>query len=214
MENIAQYLIYLAFFSGLLPITSALLNYRSLNKTLKIAGLFFTISAVFDLAGYLVRFLHIRNNVPIYHFYNLFYIVFIGTIYYRSFEKISLKNSSLSLFVIVFVVIVFDMIKNGIQHYPSFSNTALGICLIPIALIYFYELLNRQELIYIESNAMFWINAGILIYFSINIFLFMLHNSFKDRESRISYYMIQSITNIITNIFFTIGLFCKTRKVA
>lgn len=209
MENIAQYLIYLAFFSSLLPITTGIFYYKTLNKTLKIALLFFIVSACFDLIGYLIRFIDIRNNSPLFHFYNLFFIVFFGIIYWRSFERKILQKLTLLLLSITFIVIVTNMVIHGINGYPSFSNTVLSICFIPIALIYFYELLNRQHFAHIESDAMFWFNSGILFYFSINLFLFMLHNNFADRETRISTYMIQSVTSFITNVAFAIGLLCK-----
>jgi len=35
-----------------------------------------------------------------------------------------------------------------------------------------------------------------------------------NRISQPSYYMIHSVTNIIANLFFAIGLFCKPQKIA
>ena len=99
----------------------------------------------------------------------------------------------------------------GIWKYPSVSNTVLCVLLIIFSLIYFYEFLSRQEFTYIEKQGMFWINSGVLFYFAINIFLFMLYNDIKPTQ-RNDYYMMQSVTNIIANLLFSVGLLCKPQK--
>ncbi|HVV55549.1 MAG TPA: hypothetical protein VHC47_09505, partial [Mucilaginibacter sp.] len=96
--------------------------------------------------------------------------------------------------------------------YPSESNTASGVAFIILALFYFYQLLNRQEFVHIEKQGLFWFNAGVLFYFSINIFLFMLFNKIPEKD-RPSYYMINNITNIIANLLYTTGLLCRPQKI-
>jgi len=80
-----------------------------------------------------------------------------------------------------------------------------------LSLIYFYQLLSRQEFMYIEKQGLFWINSGVLFYYSITIFLFMLYNRING-EHRAYYYMMQSVTNIISNLLFSVGLLCKPQN--
>ena len=112
-----------------------------------------------------------------------------------------------SLAAMIFNVIFIE----GMSIYPSVSNTVLCIFLILLSLVYFYQLLTRQEFTYIEKQGMFWINSGVLFYYAINIFLFMLFNKISDADKP-NYYMMQWVTNIIANLLFSIGLLCKPQK--
>jgi len=112
-----------------------------------------------------------------------------------------------SLAAMIFNVIFIE----GMSIYPSVSNTVLCIFLILLSLVYFYQLLTRQEFTYIEKQGMFWINSGVLFYYAINIFLFMLFNKISNADKP-NYYMMQWVTNIIANLLFSIGLLCKPQK--
>ncbi len=101
--------------------------------------------------------------------------------------------------------------NNNIYEYPTVSNTSLSISLIILSLIYFYQLLNPLKYVEIEKQGLFWINAGVLFYSSVNIFLFMLLTQIPV-DDRPNYYIINSITNIIANILFSVGLLCKPQK--
>jgi len=85
------------------------------------------------------------------------------------------------------------------------------VLLICFSLAYFFQLLSRQEFVHIEKQGLFWINAGVLFYFSINIFLFMLFKRMITAHQE-GYYMINNITNIIANILYSVGLLCKPQK--
>jgi hypothetical protein len=101
--------------------------------------------------------------------------------------------------------------NSNIYDYPTVSNTSLSVSLIILSLIYFYQLLNPLKFIDIEKQGLFWINAGVLVYSSINIFLFMILSQIPI-EDRHNYYIINSISNIIANILFSVGLLCKPQK--
>jgi hypothetical protein len=65
----------------------------------------------------------------------------------------------------------------------------------------------------IEKQGLFWINAGVLFYSSVNIFLFMILTQIPVDVQK-NYLVINSITNIIANILFSVGLLCKPQKTA
>jgi len=70
----------------------------------------------------------------------------------------------------VLVLIVSTIFFEGFMDYPSIANTVLSLIAIVFSLLYFYQLLNRQEFVHIEKQGLFWINAGVLLYFATNIF--------------------------------------------
>jgi hypothetical protein len=213
--SIALLLVYITVASEFLPLLAALYNYRRLDQVLKLMALFCLLSVIPDLAGIINLFLKARyNNLFLMHLYDLMAVVFFTLIYYHAFYKPVLKKITLILGGITLLIMISNEIFiESIWMYPSVSNTILCLLCIPLSLIYFYEILSRQEFVHIEKQGMFWINAGVLIYFSINIFLFMLYNKIGSTEMH-NYYMMQSVSNIVANLLYSVGLLCKPQKTA
>ena len=197
--------------SGLLPVIAFLYNYRRLDKILKIVGAYFIIAAIFDAILRFCPYLGVQNNLPIVHIFVIVNIAFFGLIYYKAFFNREIKI--LTLILIIGALIIAIYFTKNLRSYPSESNTASSIVFIILSLIYFYQLLNRQEFIHIEKQGLFWFNAGVLFYFSINIFLFMLFDKIPVDEQP-SYFIINNITNIIANLLYTTGLLCQPQKTA
>ncbi|MDP9081260.1 MAG: hypothetical protein M3O71_27925 [Bacteroidota bacterium] len=203
---------YLSIVSGVLPVIAALYNYRHLNNVLKIAALFFLISTMFDWGDEIASHYHVTNNFPAIHAYIIISLLFYTIIYYKAFSALLLKRVVFILGSVgMLVLIVSTSFFEGFMDYPSIANTVLCVVLIVFSLIYFYQLLSRQEFVHIEKQGLFWINAGILLYFATNVFLFMLFaRILKDHNE--DFYMIHTVTNIVANILFTVGLLCKPQK--
>src|SRR5579875_2512075 len=159
----------LSLASALFPVIATVANYKTFDKTLKIAAAFFIISALFDLVLellYVVKLLgEHHNNYPAIHLFIIISILFYGNIYYRSFYSKQLKNITVAMAAFALAAVIFFSVKNSIWIYPSISNTVLSVFLIPLSLLFFYQLLNQQEFVHIEKQPMFWINSGVLIYF-------------------------------------------------
>jgi hypothetical protein len=213
--SIALILVYVTVASGFFPVFAALYNYRRLDQVLKLMALYCFLAALPDLAGLINLFLKARyNNLFLMHLYDLMAVVFFTLIYYHAFFKPALKKVTLILGGITLLIMISNEIFiESIWMYPSVSNTILCLFCIPLSLIYFYQILTRQEFVHIEKQGMFWINAGVLIYFSVNIFLFMLFNKISSAEMH-NYYMMQSVSNIVANLLYSVGLLCKPQKTA
>lgn len=211
--SIAEALGDISAISGLFPIIAAWYNYRQLDSALKLMALFCLLSFIPDFVGLITTYLKIVfNNLFLFHFFDMMAVVFFTLIYYRAFYKPVFKKMTLIFGITSLAAMVFNVIFiESISTYPSVSNTVLCVFLIILSLIYFYQLLTRQEFTYIEKQGMFWINSGVLFYFAINIFLFMLYNKIRDADKP-NYYMMQSVTNIIANLLYSVGLLCKPQS--
>ena len=208
----ASFLNIFSIISGCLPFIAALYNYRNLDKVLRIAAAFFLVSFLVDLGLFLTMQLVERNNYPILRIFILISMLFFTAIYYYAFIKTTLQKTIIILGLTAFLISIFNLFfVEGIWEYPSIANTILSVLLICFSLAYFYQLLNRQEFIHIEKQGLFWINAGVLFYYSVNIFLFMLFKQLLNTHEEV--YMINNITNIIANVLFTVGLLCKPQLI-
>ena len=204
--------IWLSVISDIFPILAAIYNYKYLDSVLKIALGFFIVSLLSDVLQIAFFYLRIPTSNPIIHIYIILSILFFGAIYYHAFFSHLTKEIVVAFSALALFIVLFNMFLNeGIFEYPSVSNAVLSILLIAFSLMYFYQLLYRQEFIHIEKQAFFWINASVLLYYSVTIFLFMLYKKLSEDQIG-QYYMINSITNIIANILFSIGLLCKPQK--
>ena len=210
--SVASGLVILSTVSGFLPVLAALINYKNLDKVLKIAAIYFLASVVSDLVQQVMKSAGIPNNWPVIHIYIAISILLLGAMYIYAFFNPLLKKAIFIMAALTLAFGIANMIfMEGILDYPSMSNTLLSIMVICFSLIYFYQLLTRQEFVHIEKQGLFWINAGMLFYFAINIFLFMLFKRILH-EHQEGFYMINNITNIIANILFTVGLLCKPQN--
>jgi hypothetical protein len=210
--SLAYVLVNISIASGVFPLIAAIYNYRQLEPVLKLVAAFCLVSAVLDLISMIMAHDGVRNTLFLQHLFDLVAVLFFSVIYYRAFYEPILKKIALILGITSFLIVVNNAIFiEGVNSYPSISNTVLSLLLIILSLTYFYQLLTRQEFIHIDKQGLFWINAGVLFYFSINIFLFMLFNKIS-RSAQADFNMIQSITNIIANLLYSVGLLCKPQK--
>ena len=201
----------LSTISGFFPVVVAVYNYRNLDNVLKIAALFFLISSLFDPLMWVLANNGTKNNMPLIHVNIIVTVVFFAVIYYKLFTNRLQKKTTVILSVITLgIMLIYNW---NFLEYPSISSTASAILLIILSLFYFYKLLNPLKYIDIEKQGLFWINAGVLFYSSVNIFLFMIFTQIPV-DDRPNYYVINSISNIIANILYSVGLFCKPQKTA
>jgi hypothetical protein len=210
---ISELLSNITVVSDFLPVIAALYNYRRLDPVLKLMALFCLLSIIPDFAGLITTHLKIVfNSLFLIHLFDIMAVIFFTLIYQRAFYKPVFKKMTLIFGIISFAALIFNVIFiESIWSYPSVSNTILSVFLIILSLVYFYELLSRQEFTYIEKQGMFWINSGVLFYYAITIFLFMLYMKINYAD-RSTYYMMQSVMNIIANLLYSVGLLCKPQK--
>ena len=207
--------LWLPNFSDLFPIVAILLFYKRFDGVMKVLSIFLIASALSDvlLDLVIVIYPHHGNTSPIYHVYLLSCIVLLGIVYYKAFFSAFIKKAVLFSTALVFLIGVINVaFLEKIYEYPSITNTALSLMLIVFSLLYFYQILSRQEFIHIEKQSFFWINTAILFYYSVTIFLFMLLKKLSVEQVG-QYYIINTVTNVISNILFTVGLLCKPENI-
>lgn len=195
--------------SGLLPVLAALYNYRQYDKVLKTISVYFLVAFLVDVSLWLAQKNGTKNDMATVHIFLIVSLAFFVVIYHSLFVKSKLKILTLVLGGFVMCGMLYNVFK--ISQFPTISNTALSIYLIILSLIYFYQLLSRQEFIYIEKQGWFWINAGVLFYSAVNIFFFMLFDQLP-KEIQEDFYVIHSSTNIIANLLYSTGLLCQPQK--
>lgn len=201
----------LSAFSALLPIGAAGFRYRGYGPVLRHLAWFFFLSGLFDLGLGVSSYLGLKN-MPVLHVFAAINLVFLCALYYHTLQghwprQLVRLAAGLGLGFLVYNA----LLPGGIWQFPSRALTAQSILFIGLALLYFYQLLHQQPVLALEKQPLFWINAAVLLYFSGNVFLFLLQDLLTQLPAADSLagWSIHSVVNILANSFYALGLLCK-----
>ncbi len=197
------------------PFIVALFRFKKLNKTQTILMVLLSIIIIVEIISLLFWYKK-ANNLPMYHVYTVIEFIIISKIY--SVELKSMFSNSFFLILILLFggfAVCNTIFFQGIFTFNSNAITVSGIIIIFFCLSYFYSLLKEIKYNALETNPMFWINSGFLIYFSSNLILFFINNyMFKDEASAASYLVwgLHAIMNIVLNLFYTVALWVNPKR--
>jgi hypothetical protein len=96
---------------------------------------------------------------------------------------------------------------NGFYSFPTTTVGLYSVTGMVLAISYFIYLLRTLEVVYLERLPMFWISAGLLIYFAGSFLLWIGLNYINyDFSFFYSIYQINSVVTIVLNLFFTVAI--------
>ncbi|WP_298319870.1 hypothetical protein [uncultured Aquimarina sp.] len=203
-----------AFILLFLPLMVSIFRYKFLNSSQRKLSILVLCIVITETTSRLLWYQKI-NNLPVYHFYIIIEFLLIMYIYR---DELSGLFSKLFFVVLGFGFIIFSIINTfffqDLSTFNSNATTLLGVLVIFFALSYFYALLKEVKYSALETNPMFWINSGFLIYFSSNLILFFINNNMFKGSTEASYLVwgLHAIVNIVLTIFYTIALWVNPKK--
>lgn len=162
-----------------------------------------------------INFICVReniNNFYILHFFTIIEFILISFFYLLFFRKY-LRPGYLLVPIPVFLIIAFiDYKINGFNTMDNFSASLEAILLSLYALASFLFVMRKLLFENILSEPFFWINSGILFYFSGSLLVFAFSNYFLTFEpiNQNVLWSIPQFLNIFYNILISIG-FWKAR---
>src|SRR5258706_3424851 len=200
----------------LFPVLLGIINFKKLNKPFRILLFFFILSILFEIQASLLKPIY-YNNMPGLHLFTVCEFIFLSLVYYYHFSK----NSVLSRFIILntclfLLAASFDaFIINGILEPNNLSRTYSSISLVTMSLIFFYSFFKNDYEFYSWQYPMFWFNTGVLIYFALNLFYFMLNNYLVEHAYSIAYnsMRVHAAINIISNLLYAKSFLCFSKSV-
>ncbi|WP_109436403.1 hypothetical protein [Aquimarina sp. AU119] len=213
-RTLFEYLTFGAFIFLFAPLIVSIFKFISFNFLQKRLLLLILVTVLVEVISRILWYKQV-NNLPVYHFYTVIEFLLIINVYRFELSKVFSKL----FFIIISIGFVIFAIINTLffQNLTTFNSnvtTLLGLIVIFFALSYFYALLKEVKYRTLESNPMFWINSGFLIYFSSNLILFYMNNTlFKGvTEASLILWGLHAIVNIVLTIFYTIALWVNPKK--
>jgi len=210
-----QIIVYITIFSTLIPIGVGLWRHSYLETEVK--WLLYLLIPVALNQFISVAWLHLvaGNNIPFFHFYIFIELIFIARIFYLYLRKTLLKQF-IPLIAIAFssyYLIIVVVNPSVLLSYLEATNMRAIEGLIVLFLVgaYFIDVYRKQEILYLQKTAGFWIGGGLLLYFLSNLLLFAFSELVFSQDSDVfqSLWAVHAVLLILLYLNFTIAFLCK-----
>lgn len=197
-----------------LPLIAGILNYKHIERNVRIILLILLLAAVPQVA----TIINSEYQLPVvfYNSYILAEAALWPLFFYRNIAIPRIRQWIISLLLLNLVPVLTIYIVCGIRqrfyHELVCYNSLLQTILIAL---YFYELNNRTAYVRLWQQRLFWISIGLLYYAPCTFFLFLFYtkvNAYYGRSDLHFLWDIHSCFNVLMYILFTIGLIIPEDK--
>ena len=155
------------------------------------------------------------NNLPVFHFFAVIEFAVFLLIYEKAYgAKVSNANPfRLGIYAMVVFALLNAIFFQQLTEFNSNVITVSAATMTILSLLYFYKLLKEVSHVSLESQPIFWINVGVLIYFSSSLVFFLASNSLagKSLDIRGIVWGTHAIFNVFHYIAFSIALWVKPK---
>lgn len=205
------YLGYISTIFSVLTFTIGLLCIKYIRGYLTPIFLIVSVSFVIEIINVALVRSNI-NNLFIFRLYTVIEFILISFFYHTFFKKYFRSCYFLLAIPVLLLVAFIDYKINGLKSLDNFSSSIGAIFLSLYALFSFLFVIRKLIFENILSASFFWINSGILFYFSGNLLVFVFSNYIFTNEESIgnALWSVPQFLNIFYNILISIG-FWKTR---
>lgn len=203
-------LAYSSVLSSFIPLILGIVEYKKIQKTLKILSVFCLVTCIIELVSAYLGYNKI-NTMFMLHLFTPIEFIFIiwvmKSLKSRSFNELDFLLAILILFITF--CIADSVYIESIKHFNSIGRGIEGIILICLCVFFFYSIFTSSESVDLLTYPYFWLFAGWLIYFSGTLFLFIY--SYQGGLNA-TFSVIHSVLNIFLNLIFTYTLWLGSRK--
>lgn len=209
-SSISEVIRMLSTFSVLIPVLLYSIKFKGLSRPIHVIGLLLIMSGLSDAFG---MYLSARQMSTVYLF-NSFYLlnyVLLIIFFYQVF--VNLKHRTVLQYLVIAFAIGFVTITASIQPFSEYQTLVwvmVAITMILCSIIYLLNSFTEFRYEPVSNEPLILINSGILIYFILNLFLFIMGNyvlTRMDKELSSMVWSFHNVNNIIKNVLFAIGIY-------
>ncbi|MFK8105333.1 MAG: hypothetical protein AB8G15_22665 [Saprospiraceae bacterium] len=200
-------------FLALLPALVALLNWKNLNHAQRLLSNLVFVAVLTELFAYLLARMEV-NNLFISHIFTIVEYLLLSLIYRKALSSvIPTKVFNLTMLLFLLYATFNGIWVESLTKFNGLSRAVSSLIILFYALAYFYKLLKEVKIKRLETEALFWLSVGLLLYFSANFFIFIFSNYIQPSvKLSFTFWGIHAILNITRYIFYTIALWIKPPK--
>lgn len=195
-----------------IPAIVGLLRYRALIQQQRAILLLVWLSAFTEGVA---RWLAYQswNQTPVYLSFTIMEFLLLTFAFSQGLQPMVSKRTLGGIVLGFLLFLGVDMIwLSGMTNFNSYSTAVEGLILISFCLLFFYKTLTELKIEHLEREPLFWISAGVMLYFASNLFIFLFTNYVKaSRMTLFVMWGIHGIFGILLNLFYSIALWVKPK---
>lgn len=203
--------------SLLVPLIIYLSRVKYASRQVHIIGILIIISGLCDLIGFI---LFNRNQSTVILF-NIYYALLFLLLTWFYYEALFVNTRRIMIWIGLAVYLQsFILITIYVQNFMQYQTVMwliTAIIMITYSIAYFFYSLSTITSTGYFGYSLIWINIAVMIYFCLNLFLFLMGDyvfTKLDPETSALIWSSHNINNIIKNILFAVGIYFYKRKVA
>lgn len=205
---------YISVVATCLPAGITLFRGKKFPQQLLPLLIYAWLAAVFEIGGLILNKLSV-NNLVLIHVFTILELTTLLFMYYFLFENKWLKWFMLPATICFALFAIWYMLyaDDGPLGMNSLPRSVEATILIVCSVSYFLKLIRDMQVDNLMKLPMFWINTGVLLYFSGNLFLFTFSDFLLGPALKHFYefWAMHSCLNIIFNGFLAYGLWQSNR---
>lgn len=204
----------IAQLSLVLPLIVMLYRYRRFTRLFWTLGSLLIVAVIISYSAYLL-YKSKTNNMYLLHIYTVLEYAFWSLFYYQLFERRIVKRIILSLLIIfILFAIINTMNWQSLEMYNSYSRSVEGAFLLCFGIAWFYKVFVNGKIVKLETHPVFWVNAGVLVYFSGSFLLFISNNFLLELSTQQFFeaWALHGLFLIIHYLFIAIGIWLVKHK--
>ncbi|SEL22222.1 hypothetical protein SAMN04487910_2066 [Aquimarina amphilecti] len=165
-----------------------------------------------ELLGYYIRSLDLKNAI-IHNIYNLVNFTYLLLLYRHHFKNKKNKKAAV-IFIVLYILtfIINGFFENYLIEHQRFPYIIAAIFLVITILLYFFEILNSEQVLHAKKNLLIWISFGLLIYFVGNLPFRILRNYYLELTDATIHFLVIFTLTVIMHFCFIIGFIWSNRK--
>jgi len=214
-EQISEIIRFASIASVAFPMILYMTKIGYSSRALHLIGTLVIVSAGSDLAAYFL-FAQGKSTVVLF---NIYYIIlfFLLSWYFMDIYDTKAGRNIITTGSVIYIVslILVTVFVQPFSTYQTLMWTLTGMTMIIYSISYFLYLFSIQTVM--NNYGLLWINSGILLYFSLNLFLFIMSSyvlTKLDSEISLLIWSFHNVNNVMKNILLGLGIFAFARQVA
>jgi hypothetical protein len=215
--NISEIIRIASNISLLFPLLIYLTRFKYASRRVHIIGALIIASGLCDLIGFVFHGGHRSTAILFNTYYAMLF--FLLTWFYYEILFLNTRRMMVWIGLAIYLqsLILITFFVQNFFEYQTLMWVITAIIMIIYSIAYFFYSFSTIPVTNIFGYTFIWINSGVLIYFCLNLFLFILGNYVLTRlepQMSLLIWSFHNVNNIIKNILFAIGLYFYKRKIA
>lgn len=207
--------------SILYPLVLGLLFYKKLDRPFRFFTWYFMLGAGIELICIGLKYYYETSGQTLSNYLFLEHLLVppefcaFAFLYYSAFQ--ALKGSRELVVVAVALQLSISFADafwlSGLSQHNENARTLSAMLLSLFAFLYYYYFFKSDTPSPLFTEPMFWVSAGVLLYFASNAFLFLLSNYLTDHYYSLanSGYNLHALLNILAHLLYGRAFLCFRR---